>query len=223
MPIIEEIAQAMQEVLTDEAAQAGRTSSFVQRAAKFDGSAFVQTFVFTYLSDPHATVTDLAQTAASLGITITGSGIVQRCTAAATTCVQTVLGKAVQRVLVVKRPISAYTSSSCRSWSALSGGHRGLARKARGHRAQRNGVPFAQHLGVNAPFGRDRRQGLVLAQDLLDDLRFEGWTVNLFAGHGRYENPRTHCAIFRVYYNSQDGYLYSSSRKKQTEHHAGRS
>jgi hypothetical protein len=99
MTIIHEIAQAMQEVLTKEAHQAGRDSSFVQRASKFDGAALVQTLVFSYLSDPNATVDDLAQTAATLGISITGSGIVQRCNEAAATCLQTVLGKAVQRVL----------------------------------------------------------------------------------------------------------------------------
>lgn len=99
MPIIDEIAQAMQDVLTNEAEQAGRTSGFVQRQSKLDGAAFVQTLVFSYLSDPDATTDDLAQTAAALGIRITGSGIVQRCTEAAATCLQTVLAQAVQRVL----------------------------------------------------------------------------------------------------------------------------
>jgi hypothetical protein len=59
----------------------------------------VQTLVFSYLSDPDAMTDDLAQTAASLGVPITGSGIVQRCTKAAATCLQTVLAQAVQRVL----------------------------------------------------------------------------------------------------------------------------
>jgi hypothetical protein len=99
MPIIHEIAQAMQDVLTYEANQAGRASGFVQRESKFDGAALAQTLVFSYLSDPHATTDDLAQTAATLGISITGSGIVQRCTEAAATCLQTVLAQAVQRVL----------------------------------------------------------------------------------------------------------------------------
>ncbi len=99
MPIIAEIAQTMQEVLTNEAEQAGRASGFVQRQSKFDGAALVQTLVFSYLSDPHATTDDLAQTAATLGIPITGSGIVQRCNKAAATGLQTVLAQAVQRVL----------------------------------------------------------------------------------------------------------------------------
>jgi hypothetical protein len=71
----------------------------VQRESKFDGAALAQTLVFSYLSDPHATTDDLAQTAATLGISITGSGIVQRCNEAAATCLQTVLAQAVQRVL----------------------------------------------------------------------------------------------------------------------------
>jgi hypothetical protein len=71
----------------------------VQRQSKFDGAALAQTLVFSYLSDPDATTDDLAQMAATLGISITGSGIVQRCNEAAASCLQTVLGKAVQRVL----------------------------------------------------------------------------------------------------------------------------
>jgi hypothetical protein len=99
MPIIDEIAQTMHDVLTKEAEQAGRTSGVVQRQSKLDGAAFVQTLVFSSLSDPDATVDDLAQTAATVGIPITGPGSVQRCTEAAATCLQTVLGTAVQRVL----------------------------------------------------------------------------------------------------------------------------
>jgi hypothetical protein len=99
MTIMQEVAQAMQDVLTKEANQAGRDSGFVQRESKFDGAALAQTLVFSYLSDPHATTDDLAQTAATLGISITGSGIVQRCNEAAATCLQTVLAQAVQRVL----------------------------------------------------------------------------------------------------------------------------
>jgi hypothetical protein len=86
-------------VLTTDAQQAGRASGLVQRQSKLDGAALVQTLVFSSLSDPDATTDDLAQTAATLGVTITGSGIVQRCTHAAATCLQTVLAKAVQRVL----------------------------------------------------------------------------------------------------------------------------
>jgi hypothetical protein len=99
MTIIGDIARALHDVFTTVADEAGRASGFVQRPSKFDGPAFVQTLVFTYLSDPQATVDDLAQTAAALGISITGSGIVQRCTEAAATWLQTVLGKAVQRVI----------------------------------------------------------------------------------------------------------------------------
>jgi hypothetical protein len=36
MPIIDKIAQAMQDVLTHEANQAGRASGFMQRQSKFD-------------------------------------------------------------------------------------------------------------------------------------------------------------------------------------------
>jgi hypothetical protein len=56
----------------------------------------VQTLVLSYLSDPDATTDDLAQTATALGISITGSGLVQRCTEAAATCLQPVVGTTIR-------------------------------------------------------------------------------------------------------------------------------
>jgi hypothetical protein len=101
MPIIDEIAQAIQDVLTTEAEQAGRASGFVRRQSKFDGAALAQALAFRYLSDSDATTDDLAQTAATLGVPIPGSAMVQRCNKAAATCLQMALGTAVQRVLAV--------------------------------------------------------------------------------------------------------------------------
>ena len=99
MTIMQEIAKAMQEVLTDEAEQAGRESGFVQRQSKLNGATFVQTLVFSYMSDPNSSVGDLTQTCQTLGTKITEPGFVQRCTEKGARCLQIVLGKAVQRML----------------------------------------------------------------------------------------------------------------------------
>ena len=42
-----------------------------------------------------------------------------------------------------------------------------------GHRAQHRGLPLAELVGMDAVFGGDLGQGLVVAQDLGDDLRLE--------------------------------------------------
>jgi hypothetical protein len=59
----------------------------------------VQTLVFTYLADPDATLDQLTQTAAGLGVEISAAGLTQRFTQAAATFLQRVLAVAVQRVL----------------------------------------------------------------------------------------------------------------------------
>ena len=100
MPIIEDVAVAMQTVLNAVAYDLGRDTGFVQRDSKLTGASFVQTMVFTYLADPNASLADLTQTAAAIGVTITPAGLTQRCTEAAATLLHRVLAAAIQRVLV---------------------------------------------------------------------------------------------------------------------------
>jgi hypothetical protein len=99
MPIIEQVAAAMQDVLMTTAQRLARDTQFVQRESKLDGATFVQTLVFTYLADPDATLSALTQTAAALNVDITAAGLTQRFTPAAATFLQQVLAVAVQRVL----------------------------------------------------------------------------------------------------------------------------
>ena len=99
MPIIDQVARAMQDVLTFVAQRLARETQFVQRESKLDGATFVQTLVFTYLADPAASLDALTQTAAALNVDITASGLTQRFTPAAATFLERVLACAVQRVL----------------------------------------------------------------------------------------------------------------------------
>jgi hypothetical protein len=103
MTIIEQVAAAMQDLLTTLAQRLARDTGFVQRDSKLDGATFVQTLVFTYLADPDATLDQLAQTAAALNVEITPAGLTQRFTQAAATFLQAVLALAVQRVLAAER------------------------------------------------------------------------------------------------------------------------
>src|SRR4051794_30454955 len=94
-----DVAAALVEVFTAEADRAVRQSGLVQRQSKLSGEAFVQTVTFGWLSNPQATLEQLAQTAATLGVTITPQGLEQRFSARSADCLQRVLQAAVRRVL----------------------------------------------------------------------------------------------------------------------------
>src|SRR5919202_7148 len=99
MPIIEQVAAALQDVLSTITHDLGRETHFVQRESKLEGARFVQTLVFPYLANPQATLAALTQTAAALDVQITPEGLTQRFTESAATLLQRVLAAAVQRVL----------------------------------------------------------------------------------------------------------------------------
>ena len=99
MATIPQVARAMREILTTTADDAARTTHFVQRQSRLGGATFSQTLVFGFLSNPQATLEELAQTAATLGVRITPQALDQRFTAAAATCLAQVLQGAIRRVI----------------------------------------------------------------------------------------------------------------------------
>jgi hypothetical protein len=80
MNIVSEVVDAMQEVLNEKAEILGRVSGFIKRQRKLSGGGFAQTLVFTWLSNADATIEELSQTAATLGISISAQGIDKRFT-----------------------------------------------------------------------------------------------------------------------------------------------
>ena len=102
MPIIDQVAAALQDVFTTIAQRLARETDFVQRDSKLNGAIFVQTLVFTYLAEPDATLDELTQTAAALDVQITSPGLTQRFTPQAATFLQRVLAAALQRVLAAE-------------------------------------------------------------------------------------------------------------------------
>lgn len=65
----------MQHLLTDTANRLARTTGFIERQRKFTGALFAKTLVFGWLSDPEASLDDLAQTAATLGTGLTAQAL----------------------------------------------------------------------------------------------------------------------------------------------------
>src|SRR5262245_28978281 len=102
MTTIPQVARAMREILTTTAAEAGRATRFVQRTSPLSGATFSQTLVFGFLSNPQATLEELTQTAAALGVEISPQALDQRFTASAAACLQQVLLTAIARVITAE-------------------------------------------------------------------------------------------------------------------------
>jgi hypothetical protein len=92
----------MREILTTTAAEAGRATRFVQRTSPLSGATFSQTLVFGFLGNPQATLEELTQTAAALGVEISPQALDQRFTASAAACLQQVLLTAIARVITAE-------------------------------------------------------------------------------------------------------------------------
>lgn len=80
MNTINTTARFMQSFLGPCAEDAGLKTGFVKRRSKLTGSLFVQTLVLGWLSNPNATLEELAQTAAARGVRISPQGLDQRFT-----------------------------------------------------------------------------------------------------------------------------------------------
>ena len=102
MTTIPQVARAMREILTTTADEAARTTRFVQRTSPLSGATFSQTLVFGFLGNPQATLEELTQTAAALGVEISPQALDQRFTASAAACLLQVLLTAIARVLTAE-------------------------------------------------------------------------------------------------------------------------
>src|SRR5262249_15052898 len=89
----------MREVLTSSADAAAKTTQFVQRTSRLGGATFSPTLAFGFLGNPQASLEELAQTAATLGVPITPQALDQRFTPAAAACLEQVLRAAITRVI----------------------------------------------------------------------------------------------------------------------------
>ncbi len=99
MSKIPQIAQALQTVLTTTADAAAQKTGFTKRQSKLTGSAFVQTLVLGWLSDPEASLNNLTSMAAHFGVSISAQGLDQRFSAHSAACLHQVLDAAVCQVL----------------------------------------------------------------------------------------------------------------------------
>lgn len=99
MSSLAQVSTAVQQLLTTVAEDAATTSACVQRVRRFTGATWVRTLVLGCLATPEPSLTDLAQTAAALGVEVTPQAIAQRFTPATVACLEQVLHAAVQHVI----------------------------------------------------------------------------------------------------------------------------
>lgn len=93
------LAATLQPLLTTVADAAARESGMIARQGKVTGATFVQTLVFGWLGRPDASLSQLAQVAATCGLPISPQGLDARFTEAAAACLKTVLAAAMRQVL----------------------------------------------------------------------------------------------------------------------------
>ena len=88
MTTIPQLAEVLQELLTSVADRIAGETGFVRRESKLGGAEFSQTLVFGWLANPDATLNELVQAAATLGVVITEQGLDNRFTAQAAECLR---------------------------------------------------------------------------------------------------------------------------------------
>lgn len=104
MVTVPDLHTALQLVLTASATEHGRTSGWQQRAGRLSAAQFVQTLVWGFLEDPHATLGHLARVAHAAGALVTPQAISQRFSARSVALLRGVLHDALG-VLLQAEPV----------------------------------------------------------------------------------------------------------------------
>lgn len=99
MEIVSQVAHAMQTVLTETANQLAQETGLIKRQRKLTGASFAQTLVFGWLSNPDATLEELAQTATAIGVGITPEAVFQRFTPDAAQFLKRMLDSSLEQMI----------------------------------------------------------------------------------------------------------------------------
>ncbi len=99
MTTVAQLGERLRTLFTDTADALGRSSGFVERESKLTGALFAQSLVFGFLANPDASLSELAQAAATAGVSISPQGLDKRCTSAAAGFLEDLLAAAVQVVV----------------------------------------------------------------------------------------------------------------------------
>lgn len=101
MSILQQIPDKMQMILTTIPDKAAIDTGLVQRKRKLTGSVIAQTLVLGWLQNPEASYHQLAQTAQTLGVTVTRQAIEQRLTPQTAETLKATLDAAIDETLEI--------------------------------------------------------------------------------------------------------------------------
>jgi cytidyltransferase-like protein len=96
------LAQPVQTLFTPNADTVDKEGGFVKRTSKWGGAAFLPTMVVGFLANPMASMDELAQTAAIMGVSLTGMGIGKRVHEACARFIQTMEEQTVREVIAAE-------------------------------------------------------------------------------------------------------------------------
>jgi hypothetical protein len=102
MITVTHLSKTLQTLLTGTAAELGRTTGFVERESKLTGALFTQVVVLGWLENPDATLEELTQHLAALGVRISPQGLDDRLNERAAELLKQVLERAAQQVIAVE-------------------------------------------------------------------------------------------------------------------------
>lgn len=105
MPALSQLSAALQTVLTTSANEVAVLTGVVQRQRKFSGATLAQTFVLGWLSNPRATLSELATMAASCGAAVRPQAVAKRMTSKLADFFKQMLEVATSQVIVTE-PVS---------------------------------------------------------------------------------------------------------------------
>ena len=95
----------MQNLLTTKADELAQATGFIRRKRQWTGASFAQALVFGWLDNPDASLGELTQTAAALGVTISPQGLDQRFTGTAVDFLRRLLQAGVE-TLITATPVA---------------------------------------------------------------------------------------------------------------------
>src|SRR5690349_5574841 len=99
MTTVPQLSQTLQTLFTTTADDLARRTGFVQRRSKLTGAIFAQALVFGWLANAQASLENLAQAAAAVGVAISAQGLDQRLGEAAAVFLEALLGAAVHTLV----------------------------------------------------------------------------------------------------------------------------
>lgn len=105
MKTIQQVPMQVNQLLTDCVERVERSSGFVQRKSKLNGSRFVQTLVWSLMQNPDATLEEMAAMAGLMGAEISAQGLAERFTETACVLMHEVLASAM-RMIVSSDPVA---------------------------------------------------------------------------------------------------------------------